>query len=188
MKSSGISTQKETLRKEVAAMKRTFSEEKLSILSEEVNSTLELTEVFCRAKVVLIYYSLPDEVNTRNLIQKYCKQKQFLLPVTQHGDLFLKRFVSVRDLSVSNYGIEEPQGEIFTDYHAIDLVIVPGVAFDRKLNRMGRGKGYYDRLLPKINTFRAGICFDFQLFDRIPFTDQDITMNMIISENEIVVE
>ncbi|HBU45755.1 MAG TPA: 5-formyltetrahydrofolate cyclo-ligase, partial [Porphyromonadaceae bacterium] len=63
-----------------------------------------------------------------------------------------------------------------------------GVAFDRTLNRLGRGKGFYDRLLPKIKAPKTAICFDFQVFDNIPVSQGDIKMNMIVCQNEIIVE
>ncbi|HQG08910.1 MAG TPA: 5-formyltetrahydrofolate cyclo-ligase, partial [Dysgonamonadaceae bacterium] len=75
----------------------------------------------------------------------------------------------------------------FVDFDSIDLIIVPGVAFDRKLNRLGRGKGYYDRLLSQLKSPKIGICFDFQLLESIPVEDWDIKMDMIVAQNEIVI-
>ena len=72
------------------------------------------------------------------------------------------------------------------DESEIDLIIVPGVAFDRQLNRMGRGKGYYDRLLSTLQAPKIGICFDFQLQDTVPTESFDKKMDMIITEKEIV--
>lgn len=185
---SDIFSQKKAFRKKVVAAKKSFSAEELSFFSEEAVSTLELTEVFQTAKIILAYHSLPDEVCTHNLLKKYHKEKTFLLPVVQGDDLILKTYCADEDMPVSSYGIQEPCGEIFSDYNKIDMVLVPGVAFDRKLNRMGRGKGFYDRLLPKIKSPKVGIGFDFQLFDAIPAAEMDIKMNMIVCENEIVVE
>jgi 5-formyltetrahydrofolate cyclo-ligase len=89
-------------------------------------------------------------------------------------------------MSISGiYGIAEPTGEIFTDYAAIDFIVVPGVAFDAKGNRLGRGKGYYDRLLPRIpSAYKAGICFPFQLVEEVPAESFDIRMDIIITINE----
>ena len=89
-------------------------------------------------------------------------------------------------MSISGiYGIAEPTGEIFTDYAAIEFIVVPGVAFDAKGNRLGRGKGYYDRLLPRIpSAYKAGICFPFQLVEEVPAESFDIRMDIIITINE----
>ena len=80
----------------------------------------------------------------------------------------------------------EPVGENFMNYNKVDLIIIPGVAFDRKKNRMGRGKGYYDRFLSKMKAPKMGICFEFQLFDDIPNDENDVKMDYIVSENELI--
>ena len=76
--------------------------------------------------------------------------------------------------------IMEPDGEIFSDYSKIDLAIIPGVAFDHLKNRLGRGKGYYDNFLKNKFIFKIGVCFEFQLLDKIPTTNDDIKMDLII--------
>lgn len=185
-----ITEQKKRLRERIAKKKQSYSQRELLNFSEEVMSTLELTEVFQNAKVVLAYYSMPDEVNTHEWIKKHGFQKHFLLPVVNNSELILKKYLSEESMSISDYGIKEPVGDTFpeSEYGKIDLVMVPGVAFDRTLNRLGRGKGFYDRLLPKIKAPKAAICFDFQVFDNIPASRGDIKMNMIVCQNEIVVE
>lgn len=183
-----ISSHKKILRKKIVEIKQSYSKKELQELSEETISTLELTEVFQNAKVILAYYSMSDEVNTHELIKKYHLQKQFLLPIVNNGELVLKEYVSEESMITSGFGIKEPVGDTFLEYDKIDLVIVPGVAFDRTLNRMGRGKGYYDGLLPKIKAQKFAVCFNFQVFDEIPANERDIKMDMIICQNEIIVE
>ena len=101
-------------------------------------------------------------------------------------DLELRIYTGPENMSIcSVYGIEEPTGEAFTDYAAIDFIVVPGVAFDAKGNRLGRGKGYYDRLLPRIpSAYKAGICFPFQLVEEVPAESFDVRMDIIITINE----
>jgi 5-formyltetrahydrofolate cyclo-ligase len=62
----------------------------------------------------------------------------------------------------------------------VELAIVPGIAFDRSNHRLGRGRGYYDRLLPQLNSYILGICFDFQLFDAIPYDEYDVPMDEVV--------
>ena len=85
-------------------------------------------------------------------------------------------------MQTDSYGILEPVGEPFTNYHDIDVAIIPGMAFDLAGNRMGRGKGFYDRLLPKLADARKiGICFSFQLLEHIPTEAHDCPMDIIVS-------
>lgn len=104
-----------------------------------------------------------------------------MLPVVVGDDLELRVYTGPEDLATGSYSIEEPTGELFTDYAAIDFVAVPGVAFDNAGNRLGRGKGYYDRLLPRLTAFKAGICFPFQLVKEVPTEPFDIRMDTIIT-------
>lgn len=91
------------------------------------------------------------------------------------------------------YGIMEPEGPAFTAYDDIDLIIIPGVAFDVKHNRLGRGKGYYDRFLQQMqqmqqmqqtHAYKIGVCFPHQLVDNIPVTAYDIPMDEVVSLSE----
>lgn len=96
-------------------------------------------------------------------------------------DLELRFYTGSQDLVTGSYNIGEPVGERFTDYAAIDLAVIPGVAFDLAGNRLGRGKGYYDRLLPLLPAFKAGICFPYQLVEEVPAESFDICMDTVIT-------
>ena len=100
----------------------------------------------------MLYYSLPDEVDTHTLVDSLLmSHKTILLPrVTGEGTMELRRYTGPSDLAIGAYNIMEPTGEVYDDYEEIDLAVIPGVAFDAEGNRMGRGKGYYDRFLPLV--------------------------------------
>lgn len=181
-----ISQEKDKLRKEVSLLKKKCSPDELSERSEEVLSVLEITGVFQDAKTIFIYNNLDDEVHTYDFIRRWGSEKKFYLPVVVREDIVFRECTHTTGFQQSAYGIMEPIGEDFTDYRKIDLIIVPGIAFDRKMNRLGRGRGFYDRFLPNIPAPKMGICFDFQLFDNIPAGANDIRMNYIVSENELI--
>lgn len=109
-------------------------------------------------------------------------EKRIVLPVVIGEELELRLYTGPHDLAIGPYGIAEPTGEVFTRYESIDLAIVPGVAFDASGHRLGRGKGYYDKLLPHITAFKMGICFPFQLVDEVPAEPFDVCMNTIITK------
>lgn len=153
--------------------------------SAKILAALEAHPAFRAAETVLLYHSLNDEVDTHDFIRKWSKKKQILLPVVVGNELELRLYTGPEDMQIGSYGIEEPMGETYTDYESIDFIVVPGVAFDRKGNRLGRGKGYYDRLLPHIpSAYKAGICFPFQLVEEVPAEPHDIRMDIIITINE----
>lgn len=149
--------------------------------SAEILAVLEAHPAFRAAHIVLLYYSLKDEVDTHEFVRKWSREKRILLPVVVGDNLELRVYTGPEDLATGAYGIEEPTGERFTDYAAIDFAAIPGVAFDAAGNRLGRGKGYYDRLLPHLTAFKAGICFPFQLVEEVPAEPFDIRMDTIIT-------
>lgn len=169
------------MRKHIASLKRSYTSLTLKELSNEVLTRLEADPLFARATTVLMYYSLKDEVQTHDFVEKWFQKKKILLPVVTGDDLVLRTYTGKCNLAEGAFHIDEPTGDIFTDYNTIDLAIVPGVAFDADGNRLGRGKGYYDRLLPRIKATKIGICFPFQLLKEIPTEPFDKKMDKIIS-------
>ena len=150
--------------------------------SERVMQLLAADAHFLAAKTVLLYHSLSDEVNTHQFVEEWCTKKQLLLPVVMGDDLELRTYHGASELRRGSFGIAEPTGPLFTDYAKIDFVAVPGMAFDRSGHRLGRGKGFYDRLLPKLtNAYKAGICFPYQVVDEVPVEPTDVTMDSIIT-------
>lgn len=129
----------------------------------------------------MLYHSLNDEVHTHDFINKWKGQKKIVLPVVVHDQLELRLYTEESNLRTGSFGIAEPTGDRFIDYQAIDIAIIPGVAFDLEGHRLGRGKGYYDKLLPYIPAIKVGICFPFQLMKEIPVEKTDINMDIIIS-------
>ena len=134
----------------------------------------------------MLYYSLPDEVDTHTLVDSLLMSgKHILLPrVTGEGTMELRRYTGPSDLAQGAYNIMEPTGEVFDDYAAIDLIVVPGVAFDRHGHRLGRGGGFYDRFLshPALHhTCKVGICFPCQVVDSIPTEPHDLPVSQVIS-------
>lgn len=104
--------------------------------------------------------------------------------VVDDENLELRLYTSPEDLEVrGKYHIPEPTGERFTDYESIDIAFIPGMAFDERGHRLGRGKGYYDRLLahPAFrNILKVGVCFDFQQVAEVPFEAHDSLMDRIM--------
>lgn len=181
-----IQQAKDRLRKKVSSLKKGYRQDELHNRSLEILSVLEITGVFQDAKTILIYNNLQDEVQTSDFIQKWNGTKDFYLPVIVADEIIFRKYTTSVKFEQSSIGIMEPIGENFTAYNKVDLIIIPGVAFDRRKNRLGRGKGYYDRFLSTIKAPKMGICFEFQLFDDIPNDKDDIKMDYVVSENDLI--
>jgi len=174
---------KADFRNHIKAKKREFSLDEKKQLSVPIFKTLEELAVFNKAKTILFYWSMKDEVHTHDVVTKWYQYKTILLPSVNGADLKLKQFTGTDNMEPGEgFGIGEPTGAYFTDYDKIDMIVVPGVAFDKQRNRLGRGRGYYDKLLQSQNAIKLGVCFNFQLFDSIPVDEHDIKMDLLISE------
>ncbi|MHC1703359.1 MAG: 5-formyltetrahydrofolate cyclo-ligase [Tenuifilaceae bacterium] len=182
MNTEDIINQKKTVRRIIKEQKQANSQEINLLKSEIIFSKIELLPQFIPAKVVLAYWSLPDEVTTHNFIKKWSENKQFALPIIVGENLELRLFSDVVKMKqASSFGILEPQtGELMSP-HDIDFAIIPGIAFDYKGNRLGRGKGYYDRILNQIKGSKVGVGFDFQILDFVPISSFDVPVDIVIS-------
>ncbi len=151
--------------------------------SAEIMRRLENRQEFQTARHILLYHALPDEVETSGFLEKWSGSKNIYLPIVVGDTLEIAPYRK-DTLRCGSFGILEPSRSECVPTDSIELAIVPGMAFDRKLNRLGRGKGYYDRLLSQTSLCRIGICYGFQLLDDIPAEAHDIRMNAVITENE----
>ena len=178
---------KQALRKDMASRKKEYSTTTLCSFSDKIMEHLEQTQVFHDASCLAIYHAIPGEVQTASFIEKWYTKKKILLPVIDGDDLRLLPYSGNDSLKPGIFGILEPNPDSpTTAEEEIDLIVVPGVAFDRKRNRMGRGKGYYDRLLANLQAPKVGICFGFQLLPSIPTEPFDKKMDSIITEEGVI--
>ena len=151
--------EKKEIRKQIREIKKQYTLEDKKRMSASVWQQVEHNEVFQRARVVLAYWSMDDEVFTHDFVCKWAEEKTILLPCVKGDELEIRYFDGREKLCPG----------------------VPGVAFDRTLNRLGRGKGFYDKILSQTKACKIGICFDFQLLDRIPTEVHDVRMTQVIS-------
>lgn len=140
------------------------------------------TQEWQMAKTVWLYAALPDEVDLSLLIQNAGEcGKQVLLPVIDGDNLLIKFYEPQYIVQTGKYNIKEP-----TDYcptlsnlDEIDIAVIPGRAFTRNGLRMGRGKGYYDRILPSLRCPKWGVAFACQIVDEIPTDPWDVPLDRI---------
>ncbi|HEV3138067.1 MAG TPA: 5-formyltetrahydrofolate cyclo-ligase [Pirellulales bacterium] len=149
---------------------------------------------FAAARSVLVYVDVRTEVRTRHYLPKLLASgKRIVVPYCVVGNLELFLLENMDELAVGMYKILEPKEELRSlpgkrvDVQEIDLIMVPGVAFDRRGARMGHGFGYYDKLLERARpgTPLVALAFECQLFPEIPTQPHDVFMNKILTERAI---
>ena len=146
------------------------------------------------AKTVLFYLDVRSEVRTRHeLPNALGSGKKIVVPYCVDGELELFHLENMDELSIGMYRILEPKPELRpvdakkVAIEELDLIMVPGVAFDRRGGRTGHGKGYYDKLLEhaRPETPLVALAFDCQLFDEIPMMEHDIFMDKVVTETAV---
>ena len=164
-------------------------------LSQAICDTFMALPEYVAAKTVLFYIDVRAEVRTRqSLPAALASGKQIVVPwCNEQGELELFHLTSMYELAIGMYKILEPKPELRNlpahrvDVQELDLVMVPGVAFDRRGGRMGHGKGYYDKMLEhaRADTPLVALAFECQLFPEIPVQPHDIFMDKIITETTV---
>ena len=181
-----IDEEKKRIRFDIKHLKEELTPEEKEKAANAVFDQIEVLYEFKIAKTILIYWATPDELPTQEFIKKWKDEKLIILPSIKGRKLKLKRYSSEAGLIQRALGIYEPDlTETFEG--KIDLTIVPGVAFDYKKNRLGRGKGYYDRFFKKQKTFKIGVGFDLQMITDVPVSSYDKRLDMIITPSNKIV-
>src|SRR3989338_791150 len=180
---------KHKIRKEIKRKFKAYSTLEKTRKSAIIRDKLFNEEEFKKAKVVMFYVSLKDEVDTYHMIDEALKAgKRVCVPVILKEE---KRLIAgeihnrFEDLESQHFGIYQPRQDRAKEVPLddIDLVVVPGVAFDKKNIRLGRGHGYYDRFLSGLPraTKALGLAFDFQIVEDLPQDSHDIPVWKVVS-------
>lgn len=175
---------KKELRRQMAALRRTYSDAEAD--SARIFGRLCSLEGFRNAGTVLLYHSIPGEVCTHDWFDRM--PQRIVLPLVD-GDRLLLKLYSPDRLREGYRGILEPSPEA-EDVPAgeIDFAVVPGVAFDRSCHRLGRGGGYYDRLLPLLDCPTCGVGFGFQIVGEVPCDSWDMPLDIIVTPTETILK
>lgn len=178
--------EKRDIRRKMKTLRTMLSDIEKQTAAAEVFERLEKTAAFLMADHILMYHSLPDELSTTGFLSKWGSKKKFYLPRVNGVNLDILPYDKSR-LELGAFHIEEPVGDDLADPEMIELIVVPGVAYDRAGNRLGRGKGFYDRLLATTKAVRIGVAYDFQLVDELPVEPHDVKMDCVITQSSVIV-
>ncbi len=192
-----ISWEKKILRQEIKEIKNKLTTEYINLASSAITKQLLNTDTFKKAKVVMCYLSFGNEVNTKNFI-KECQSlnKRILAPVIiKNSDgIFVMEASEIIDfkneLTPGVMGIMEPKKQFqrLTNPELIDFIVIPGLAFDKKGNRLGYGGGYYDYFLTRtrLDSTKIAIAYTKQIINEVPIEEHDTPVKNILTEEGFI--
>ena len=178
---------KKELRRQMKQLKGMTPDAVKQVEADMVFTTIEKMAVWQRAQHILCYWSLPDELPTHSTVQRWLEAgKNIYLPRVVGDDLEIVPYHGPQSLDDNNqFHIGEPVGEA-VDAACLELIIVPAVALDAHRNRLGRGKGFYDRLLSTTTCPTIGVVCGFQLVDEVPVEEHDRPLDCVVTSDGVI--
>ena len=178
---------RDDMRREARKARRAISAIRRADMSLRVAEAVVALPEFLAAQSVMCYASLPEEVRTDPLISVILDSgRELYLPAIQRDmGLLALRCLPTTRLEPDTMGIRTPVDGEACDPSRLDLVIAPGLAFDRQGNRLGFGKGYYDRFLAECRCPIVALAFEIQLFDRVEARPNDIPVDILVTEKQV---
>ena len=158
--------------------------EKGNIVKEKLFALPE----YKKAKTIMFFLSFSKEVYTHDMVKEALedKDKEVVVPKIKEFEIIPCSIKKFSELLPGAYRILEPVEVKEIEPRKIDIILVPGIAFDKRGYRIGYGKGYYDRFLKRSKALRIGLCMDFQIVDNIPHKEWDIPMGIVITEKRVI--
>jgi 5-formyltetrahydrofolate cyclo-ligase len=184
---------KDQLRKEMKQKRDSLLREERSSYNMTIRSLLLQSEEYMECKKLFVYVSFGSEVDTHDIIHRaLADQKQVYIPRVHHSYMEFYRIRDLEGLEISKFGVPEPPAmeenrfrkDKYPNQSGDNLMLLPGLAFDRRGNRVGYGSGYYDRYLleyPKDYFYKIAVAYDFQILDQIESEEHDIRADGIIT-------
>lgn len=180
---------KTSIRDDLLVRRRQLSLEGCLLKSRSIQERLQQTPEFQGAVRLALYSPILNEVFTEELFHAARRQsKTVAYPRVRGASLEFVEVADLRELSPGAFGVLEPRGARLVPVESLDLLVIPGVAFDRSGFRLGYGKGFYDRALHRcLKSGRLiGLAFDFQLVTALPAEVHDVGMDMIVTEARLL--
>ena len=180
---------KKELRQQIKQLKGMTPLAVREVESSMVFNKIRTMPVWQQAQHILCYWSLPDELPTHETVNNWLAQgKNIYLPRVVGDDLEIVPYHGAQSLDDNNkFHIGEPVGDA-VDPSCLELIIVPAVALDEKRNRLGRGKGFYDRLLSTTGCPTSGVVCDFQLVEEVPVEPHDHPLDCVVTSDTVIAD
>ena len=179
---------KNQLKESILEKRNSLSKAEILEKSEKIKSNLFNLESYKQSKTAMFFVSFNSEVNTHDMIKESIGRKTVIAPKVVQNEIEPSVIIDLDSLIPSGkFGILEPIEIMKIAYKNIDLVFVPGIAFDKEGHRVGYGFGYYDKFLKKVpKAVKIGLCFDFQVVGKVPREEHDVPVDFIVTDKEVL--
>ena len=188
-KKTDLQLEKNKIRKEILGKRNTLSTEEVEKKSDLIIQNLE--KFIKNAENIMIFMDMKNEVRITKLMEFYPKKSFFIPKITDSKNREMKiNKYEENELVLHKFGYYESSSSDFYNENILNIVIVPAVVFDLEKNRIGFGGGYYDTFLKKIReenkkVLFIGICYDFQIIEKVPSEEHDVVLDFVVSESRI---
>lgn len=188
-----VKDEKDRVRKEILRTRDSLTEDFVNIGSRNILDLFTLHFLDKPYENYMSYVGIGNEAHTKGIIKTLLKKEKNVsvpLCIPKDRDLIASQIYNINELKPSYFGLLEPEKDCLrpVEPEDIEIVLVPGLAFDRKGNRLGYGMGYYDRFLKKLNpgAIKIGLAFSFQILQEVPVGPLDHSLDLIITDEEII--
>lgn len=175
---------KKILRKQIRTKLQNMTTEEINNKNIQIYNKIINTHEYKNAKKIFTYISMEKEAETKQIIQHAINhKKEIFVPKInlKEKKIEVYNITSLNELKLGAYNIEEPDTHISYE-HNFNIIIIPGLGFDKSNNRLGRGSGYFDKFLQAVKGIKIGLCYKEQLFKKIPVEKHDIQMDFVITD------
>ena len=188
-KKTDLQLEKNKIRQEILKKRNNLSTEEVEKKSDLIIQNLE--KFIKNAENIMIFMDMKNEVKITKLMKLYPEKSFFISKITdsKNREMKINRY-NENELVLHKFGYYESSSSDFYNENILDIVIVPAVVFDLEKNRIGFGGGYYDTFLKKIRggnkkVLFIGICYDFQIIEKVPVEEHDVVLDFVVSESRI---
>ncbi|MGD9343101.1 MAG: 5-formyltetrahydrofolate cyclo-ligase [Desulfuromonadales bacterium] len=177
---------KRSIRAQFLAQRKALPQDRCDTLSEQIQKKFLCSELFAEVKFLALYCAVHNEVSTDMVgNQALAAGKRVAYPRVAGENLEFAEVASLDDLVPGAFTVPEPVAGNRVALGALDLVVVPGIVFDRTGHRLGYGRGYYDRALEmcRPDCQKVGFAYDFQVIGTLPIMEEhDRTLSVLMTE------
>lgn len=180
---------KKLIRKEMSEKRLKLNRQEVLELSQRLEDIFINSSIYKNAKVIAAYHRIKNEVDLVKVINcAHQDKKEVLVPVTDNktNEIYLAKIYQDDVFVTGDFGITVPKTKRKVSEEEVDVFLVPGLAFDKKGNRAGWGKGYYDRLLALSKGIKIGVGYGFQIYNEIESNPHDVKMDYILTEGGLM--